>query len=331
MKQIGYVLKRVANMDYAAMCRTLEKLHGVTGRSRVALLWDVQRCAVRYGAGYTDYQLFELYRLTPAQRDTYLTRGRNNQLVRRYNDPSFYSLFDDKAEFYELFSSFLHREWISTKAPEWVMEAFIHKHGEVIIKPCGGMCGKGIRKFRVTDHDGVHRLSEELAKQQETALLEQVIVQHTVLERLYPSAVNTARIVTIRKDNTTHIICAYLRIGNNGAAVDNFNSGGMVAPIDEPTGVVRDAALDKQKQVYERHPMTGTAIRGLALPDWEQAVVMVREASAVVPQMGYIGWDVAFTPDGPCLVEGNNFPGHDIYQLPAHTPDGIGMWRRFQV
>ena len=46
---------------------------------------------------------------------------------------------------------------------------------------------------------------------------------------------------------------------------------------------------------------------------------------------GDIGWDVAFTPDGPCLVEGNNFPGHDIYQLPEHTHSKIGMMKKFDV
>jgi len=30
-------------------------------------------------------------------------------------------------------------------------------------------------------------------------------------------------------------------------------------------------------------------------------------------------------------VEGNNFPGHDIYQLPEHTPDKIGMYPKFLV
>ena len=46
-------------------------------------------CAVKYGAGYMDYDLFEMYNLTPEQRDTYLTRGRNNALVVKYNDKAY--------------------------------------------------------------------------------------------------------------------------------------------------------------------------------------------------------------------------------------------------
>ena len=60
-----------------------------TGKSKLYLLWDMQRCARKYGAGYMDYDLFEMYNLTPAQRDTYITRGRNNDIVSKYNNKDY--------------------------------------------------------------------------------------------------------------------------------------------------------------------------------------------------------------------------------------------------
>ena len=42
---------------------------------------------------------------------------------------------------------------------------------------------------------------------------------------------------------------------------------------------------------------------------------MCKAAAKKVPQVRYIGWDVAMTVNGPTLVEGNQFPGHDIYQV----------------
>ena len=94
--------------------------------------------------------------------------------------------------------------------------------------------------------------------------------------------------------------------------------------------MVIDRALDKAKNLYENHPATGTPIKGFQFSDWDKAVAMVSEAAQVIPQVGYVGWDVCFTPNGPCLVEGNPFPGHDIYQLPVHTPDKIGIMPRFR-
>ena len=43
-----------------------------------------------------------------------------------------------------------------------------------------------------------------------------------------------------------------------------------------------------------------------------------------------MGWDVAVSGDGPQLIEGNHFPGHDILQLPPHVPDRVGMLPRFR-
>ena len=114
-----------------------------------------------------------------------------------------------------------------------------------------------------------------------------------------------------------------------GMLVDNFNSNGMVAPVDEKTGVVTQVAIDKKKNTYVTHPETGSKIKGFQFPYWDKVLEMVDKAAKVVPEMGYAGWDVGFTPDGPLFVEGNEFPGHDIYQLPEHTPDKIGMMPKF--
>lgn len=105
-----------------------------------------------------------------------------------------------------------------------------------------------------------------------------------------------------------HIICAYFRIGNNGKCVDNFNSGGMVAPVDEKTGTVTQLAIDKQKNVYEKHPQTGETIKGFKFPYWNEAIEFCKKACQEIPEMGYVGWDVAFTPEGPLFVEANEFP-----------------------
>ena len=58
---------------------------------------------------------------------------------------------------------------------------------------------------------------------------------------------------------------------------------------------------------------------------------MVCEAALEIPQIGYMGWDIAFTPNGPVLVEGNEYPGNGLLQLPEHTPDKIGIMPKFNI
>ena len=194
-------------------------------------------------------------------------------------------------------------------------------------KPIDGGCGKGIEKIETKNYKSPEELYEYLASNHNFEL-EEVIKQNEEVSKIYPEAINTVRMVTILKDNKPHVICAYFRIGN-GSFVDNFNSGGMVAPIDIKTGVVSDNAIDKNKNLYEVHPETGKTIKGFKFPFWNEAVKMCKEASKKVPEMAYIGWDVAFTVNGPIFVEANEFPGHDIYQLPEHTPNKIGMMEKF--
>ena len=331
MGKIKYILKRLKEMDKKAMFEKIDSIHKKTGKSKIYLLYDMQKCARKYGAGYMDYDLFEMYNLNKEQRDTYITRGRNNEIVRKYNNKEYFHIFENKDEFNTLFKDYIKRDWIKVKdTPKEKVIAFMEKHNEFMAKPIDGGCGHGIEKINTANYKSLDEVYDKLTEGNNNFELEEVIKQHSEVSKIYPDAINTVRVVTTLKDNVPHVICAYFRIGN-GKYVDNFNSGGMVAPVNELTGEVVDRAIDKKKNLYENHPQTGAKIKGFKFPDWDKAISMCKEASKVVPQMGYIGWDVCFTPNGPIFVEGNEFPGHDIYQLPEHTPNKIGMMPKFNI
>ncbi len=328
MNNIKYILTRLTKMNYKAMLNKVNEVHKKTGTSRFLIFLDMAKCARKYGAGYMDYDLFEMYNLTDAQRDTYITRGRNNNLIEKYNNKAYFHIFENKNEFNKIFQKYLKRDWIDvTNSSKKDVIKFIKRHDIFMAKPIDGGCGKGIEKIETKNYKSPEKLYEYLASNHNFEL-EEVIKQNEEVSKIYPEAINTVRMVTILKDNKPHVICAYFRIGN-GSFVDNFNSGGMVAPIDVKTGVVSDNAIDKNKNLYEVHPETGKTIKGFKFPFWNEAVKMCKEASKKVPEMAYIGWDVAFTVNGPIFVEANEFPGHDIYQLPEHTPNKIGMMEKF--
>ncbi len=329
MPNIKYLIKRVLNMNYQRMFEKINSIHKKTHKSRLAIFNDMRKCALKYGAGYMDYDLFEMYNLTDAERDTYLTRGRNNDLIKKYNDPEYTYIFANKYEFDKRFSKYIKRDFlhVNSSSKKDILN-FINKHHTFMAKPIDGTCGKGIEKISL-DNKTPEEIYEYLTTKSSDFILEEVITQSEELNSIYPDSINTVRIVTILdKQDKPHVICAYFRIGN-GKYVDNFNQGGMVTPVDEKTGIVKDLALDKKKNLYERHPKTNALIKGFKFPFWEDALNMVKEASLVEKHIRYIGWDVCFTPSGPVLVEGNDFPGHDLYQLPSHTPDKIGIWPKF--
>ena len=55
--------------------------------------------------------------------------------------------------------------------------------------------------------------------------------------------------------------------------------------------------------VIEQHPSTARRLPGFQLPDWDNAVALVKSASAHFPGLRLQNWDVALCPEGPVLLE----------------------------
>lgn len=330
MQRIQYLLRRILEMDYRSLFRTVGKLHKKTGKPWLWLFLDVVLCGLRYGAGYKDYELCEFYNLTGDQRKTYVTRGVNNRIVQLLNDPAFYHCVDDKNEFNRRYAPYIHRAWLDmTTASVDEFLGFMKNLDRVISKPTAACCGQGIEILCKADFPDLRNMYDHLISTQ-SGLIEEVIVQHPDISAIYPHSVNTYRIVTVLHNGQANVVYAFIRIGNGGRFVDNINAGGMAAPIDLDTGIIRYAAFDKDSNYYDVHPYTGHPIVGSQLPYWKESLEMCLAAAHVTPELGYIGWDIAVTRDGPQLIEGNEFPGHDILQMPPHVPDKIGMLPRFK-
>lgn len=330
LERLKYVLYCVFHMDYKALFHTVSTVRKETGKSRFFIMKDIISCGFHYGAGFNDYLLCEFYNLSKEQRATYITRSVNNALVSLLNDRAYYHFFDNKSEFYRKFHKYLGRQWLDfSKASFADFEEFLQPRECIMVKPEAESGGKGVEKISKKDFSSAKELYEKLQKDH-IGVVEDVIRQHPALSEMNPSSINTLRVVTILNEEGPHIIYAHIRIGNSDKPVDNLHSGGMFAPIDLESGVISYPAYDKARITYTEHPRTGVKIQGFQIPFWKEAKELCLEAAQVVPQMRYVGWDVAITKNGPVFVEGNNLPGYDILQMPPHTPDKIGMLPRFR-
>lgn len=331
MSKMSYILRCVRSMKVKNLFDTVNKVHDRSKKNRLFLLVDIVWCGLRYGTGHRDYDLNEWWELNGAQRKTYITRGINNALVKKFNDPEAMRKIDNKIEFNRLFSKYLGRKWIYLEeASREEFISFMESVGDVIAKPVDAACGRGVEKIEKGSYDDAGALYDHL-KESKATLVEEYVYQHAEMSKLYPLSVNTLRIVTILSDDgTPHIVYAFVRIGNGGRVVDNLNAGGMAAPIDLEKGVISGIAFDKDYFYYDTHPYTGTPIVGHKIPYWDEACRVVLEACLVEPKVRYIGWDVAITENGPTFIEANEYPGHDILQMPPHVPDKIGILPRFR-
>lgn len=331
MRKALYILKCVRNMNYRSFFNTLKELHKESGRNYVFLIFDIVFCGFRYGAGFNDYQLCQFYRLPLSVRKTYITRGVNNMLSTRLSNPSYTACFNDKRLFYRLFQEFLHREWFSIRQTpeEWLLR-FLERHESVIIKPAYGCGGAGVQKIERKNFSSPKEMLMHI-RTLNTDIVEECIVQHETMSQMNYKSVNTIRVVTVIQNENVNIIYAYLRIGVGTSVVDNLHAGGIFAPIDIHSGLVTHDGYDKNQSIHKCHPESRRVIKDFQIPSWEQIRELTETAAKLIPQMQYIGWDIAVDQHGNAiLVEGNHLPGYDFLQMPVHMSNEKGMLPSFE-
>ena len=260
-------------------------------------------CVLRHGSSPAEYAHLNFDKKSDRERARYFTMFRLEPFQKKANTGD-KQIFINKAVFNERFSAYLHRDWLDvSKAGFEEFAAFIRDHGQVMIKATSLSSGKGITKYVYDPADDLRALYDA----NRDKLLEQVIVQHPAMAAFNPSSVNVPRLNTmIDRDGQVHIFAALFRTGRGDTVVDNLDAGGMCATIDVDTGIIINTAIDKQAREYILHPVTGQVFPGFRVPLWEEAKALAIQAAKEVPDMRYIGWDVAITEDGVCLVEGND-------------------------
>ena len=326
MPGLKYYARVASGMSFKKLNNLLGVVKEKSGHSKARTLCDMAWCALRYGAGYYDYTAFGFYDMTGKQRDTYLTRIRNKKIIELMNEPGFGDLFDDKLQFNARFEKFLHRKWLdASKATEEEMAAFVKDQTNIFAKPAHGKGGHGIEKLKVADFSSPAAMLEYVRKK-DLLVLEQELFQHPDLARLHPQSVNTMRIVSDRVGDTVYIAYITLKAGRGDSFCDNSGQYGVEVRVDPESGKIVSVATDDYYHIFERHPDTGIEFKGYQVPMVKEAMELVKEAAMVVPEIRHVGWDVAVTPDGPALIEGNDYPGSDMGQLAPHYPEKTGQW-----
>ena len=317
MGKIKYLFKRIIKMDYKNMFKIAKAISKKTKKNTFFILIDMIRCGFKYQAGYYDYQEFEFYNLNSEERKTYLTRGKNNEIVKKFNDKSSFYKFEDKVEFNKIFNEYLKRNWMVLDNNNYnEFETFFKNNNSIIVKPINDEGGHGVEKFVYSDDTNCKEIYDKLVLNNQL-LIEECIKQHEDMNTLYDKPVNTMRMFTFYRNGESYFLQAVLKIGNGGV-VDNFSSGGMYTYVSND-GDVYVEAIDRNDNIYNKHPISNHKIVGFKVPMFKEAVELVKQCAKIIPEVAYVGWDVAISEKGPVIVEGNCFPG--VYQVKPSLVD----------
>lgn len=185
----------------------------------------------------------------------------------------------------------------------------LHRYdGSVLYsKPLDGQNGEGILRLEITPEFDTEELHRRLSKGR--FLIQEQIIQHDEMSRIYPGAVNTIRLTTVRNRQSGEIeyLPATLRIGAHGNVMDNFSQGGIIVAIDMATGRLDEVGFCKPTYGLKsrRHPDTDVEYSSFVVPFFEAAKAKAKYFHSFL-NLHSIGWDIAIGPDGPIFIEGND-------------------------
>lgn len=315
MGSIKMLIPRFQSMSLKRMKMYIDEINKNFGKNKVLTALDMCNCLVRYGTGYLDYTVFGFANIHGKARKTFMTNSMNRKVSLQTNNHDYSHILKDKVEFHEKLGEFTGRGFLNlNKANAEDFKNFCDGKEKVFIKNPVSFGGQGVKCFRINEIEDFDKLYNEL-KAEGFVLVEEEIRQHKVLNELCPSCINSMRVVTLRgADNKFYVLYSLLRIGSGAKDVDNITSGGMYLLLDDNGKSISKAFCDKTALYYEVHPMTKVSLTDFQVPLFNEAIEMCKKAAATVPEIGYVGWDVAITENGPVLIEGNVLPGYDMAQ-----------------
>lgn len=319
--------------------RTVEKQEKKAGNKEKALRivmdetgWDFETAVQKMdealeacGAEYLEYAAYRFWELDGKTQKTFFTKGCNNIIRKKFNtNQENISLFKYKNKFNQIFSEYLGRVWSYNKGIS--LEEFAEKfksERKVIYKPLSENGGFEVQVFDF-EKNSIEAVYEQV-KKLPMGVVEGYLIQHPEMSRFSKNAVNTLRIVSVFDGSSVDIIYAAFRMAGGEAVVDNLHMNGVLALVDLETGTIMTDAIDWDGKAYETHPDTGEKIKGFAVPYWKEIKELICKAGSMIEGVGYVGWDVAVTKQGPVLVEGNTAPGQQGVQLPCYLLNHKGV------
>lgn len=196
----------------------------------------------------------------------------------------------------------------------------------------------GVGFYRLEYKDGKYFVSGEEKTREEFCaflltlpsnyLVTEYLKMHRDLVEIYPKSVNSIRIAVInRHGDDPQIMQTYMRIGAESSGfTDNVGFGGICADVDIETGHCSNAQQITNHVFTDCpvHPDTGVTIER-DIPNWEIVKEGVKKIASFIPELEYLGFDVAVTDDGFRIIEINVF--QDLHKVAEHSPEFKAYYR----
>lgn len=212
--------------------------------------------------------------------------------------------------------------------------SLLEREGLLALKPSAGAHGDGFYRL---EYDGENflvngrkqtksQIKNTIENLESFYVVTEYLFNHSDLRDIYPHALNTIRVAVVNQSATSpRIMQAYMRIGSSSSGyTDNVGYGGICAHVRIEDGYCYGAETLKDHCYVPSpvHPDTGAKIER-RIPHWDMVRAGVLELCSFMPQLEYLGFDIAVTDEGFKVLEINIH--QDLHKAAEHS----GEFRQF--
>jgi hypothetical protein len=194
----------------------------------------------------------------------------------------------------------------------------LRQQATVVLKPSTGHGGMGVRLASPAEVEAM------VCDRGDELLVQERVVQHPEIARIYPASLNTIRVLAVRLPGHGPVLAAAVHRWGTAETgpVDNISSGGLCSRVDLATGRLGPAvgrARARRRVEFDQHPDTGAQITGALVPEWAAVRDLALELMNAFAELSHVGWDLAVSDRGVQVIEGNgSMPNVNIFQF--HGP-----------
>lgn len=157
----------------------------------------------------------------------------------------------------------------------------------------------------------VTRIKEIFNDIKSNFIVQEIVQQNEVLEKIHSNSLNTIRILSFFFQGEVHILSVIFRMGAGHSRIDNVSAGGLQCTV-LPDGRLSKYALDKKRRVFEYHPDSGIRFHDIIIPSYDRLIELVKTEHMKIAHFRILGWDFAIDREGdPVFLEYNVFPGQN--------------------
>ena len=200
------------------------------------------------------------------------------------------------------------------RAEAWLADACPLR--EVVVKvSVNSSSGRGVRllslKGETDAYSGktIHAIFDELGND---LVVQERIIPHPVLAKLYPHSINTFRVMTYRIGDDIRIAPIILRFGQGGSVVDNAHAGGMFIAVGDDGSLGAEAFTEDGKRC-RRHPDTGVVFEKCSIPFVPALRRTALELHGVIPTIDVASWDLTVDREGKVVLVEINLRSQAIW------------------